>query len=164
MQDDAAAPEQQEVGTPPEAHEAITPPPHAPPERPAVLLPSDSLKRGSPDVDGEDPRKRPRTEEVDVKMEVDEDAGRLGDDDEDEEDEEDDGNEVGYIELGPDGLRTIPDLRMVCRFCMARYKQDMEDEVPSEPPQGLAGASVDELAAHCEAEHGFAWSLLRQNV
>ncbi|KAJ6538528.1 hypothetical protein DFH09DRAFT_1177148, partial [Mycena vulgaris] len=180
MQEDVvlpdAPPEPQEAGTPPEAHEAITPPPH-PVHRPDVMLESDALKRASPRLDGEDPRKQAHTLVVEVKMEVDSDAAqhqaRLGGDEEEEDEEDDeDGPEVGYIEIGPDGLRTVadcvtavfdPDQGMVCRFCMARYNADMRDGVPSEAPQPHEDASVEQLAAHCEAEHGYAWDMLRRN-
>jgi hypothetical protein len=132
MQDGGDAPlEGQDMGSPSEVHEAVTPPLGVPPD---VALASDSLKRVSPGVDEDDPRKRARTEEeVEeeqkpvVKMEVDSERGGAEEEDEDEDDEDDeDGNEVGYIEVGPDGLRTVrdcvsavfdPERNFVCRFC-----------------------------------------------
>lgn len=48
--------------------------------------------------------------------------------------------------------------------CRARYKADARDGVPSEEPQGRVGATTEELAAHCEAEHAYAWDMLRRDV
>ncbi|KAJ7103632.1 hypothetical protein B0H15DRAFT_812998 [Mycena belliarum] len=163
-------PKVQDARTPPEAHEAITPPPNGPAATPAVVLASDTLKRTSPDADGEDPRKRVRGD-LEVKMEVDE---RLGEQEAaEDEDEDEDGNEDVYIEIGPDGLRTVADCvsavfsdfedGLGCQFCMARYQKDLGEGVSSERPQSFTGASMEVLAAHCEAV-AYAWNLLRENV
>ncbi|KAJ7682496.1 hypothetical protein DFH06DRAFT_1119728 [Mycena polygramma] len=148
---DAGVP--QDAGSPPEAHEAVTPPLDAPPAV-ALALPGESH---------EEPP------EPEVKMEVDSDDG-----DDELEDDDDDGNEVGYIEVGPDGLRTVRDCVAavfdpdedpdVCRFCKARYDADTGNGVPSAPPPRMAGASLEERAEHCQMEHEFAWDLLRRNT
>ncbi|KAJ6490298.1 hypothetical protein C8R47DRAFT_1124134 [Mycena vitilis] len=148
---DGSAP--QDAGSPPEAHEAVTPPLDAPP---AVAL--------APDEEAPEPE---------VKMEVvDSDDGP--DELEDDDDEDEDGNEVGYIEVGPDGLRTVRDCVAavfdpdedpdVCRFCKARYDADTGNGVPSAPPPRMAGASLEQRAEHCQTEHEFAWDLLRRNT
>ncbi|KAJ7129377.1 hypothetical protein C8R44DRAFT_76600 [Mycena epipterygia] len=173
-------PEPQESNSPPEAHEAITPP-----RSTEEAFSAESLNRASPgvDMDDEDPRKEAHAKKPSVKMEVDdpelapqqtrvaENEGDMDvDTDESEDDEDDDGQD---IEIGPDGLRTVADCvsvvfdsdeGLVCRFCMARYNADARDGVASEEPQGLVGATTEELAAHCEAEHGYAWGMLRSNV
>ncbi|KAJ7791654.1 hypothetical protein B0H14DRAFT_191469 [Mycena olivaceomarginata] len=105
-----------------------------------------------------------------VKMEIDD--GRGGGE-EDEEEEDDDGNEVDYIELDQDGLRTIkdcvaamfdPENNYVCRFCRTRYDADMVNGLPSEPPPEMADASLEERAAHCQTVHEYVWGVLRHNV
>ncbi|KAJ7490285.1 hypothetical protein B0H11DRAFT_1018757 [Mycena galericulata] len=174
----------QDAGTPPEAHEAITPPDSAVDGGGAVIAPG-ALKRASPDADGEDPRKRLRldvdmeeteTEPV-AKMEAVGEAGGgnpEGDDaaamDEDEGEDEDE-DEDGFIEIGPDGLRTVQDCLgvifpanngFVCRFCIAGYEKDQREGVESEEPTGMGGASVAEQEAHCTAEHSMAWKMLRE--
>ncbi|KAJ7044626.1 hypothetical protein C8F04DRAFT_1068923 [Mycena alexandri] len=151
---------------------------------------SPSLKRASPNADdeeGEEARKRARVEEqpavkmeidterdVEVKTEVDGSVGASGTGSgsgqggEEEEEEEE-----GFIELDEDGLRTVsdcvdavfdPDDGFVCQFCQARYDQDAAEGVASAAPQSMAGASIEELAQHCEVEHTYAWNLLRTNV
>ncbi|KAJ7167489.1 hypothetical protein C8R46DRAFT_251036 [Mycena filopes] len=195
VQDALSFPAPKRSHSPPEAHEAVTPPLDAsapavtvvvpdqaqPNQDPNSQSPSLPLKRASPTADEEDEaRKRARVEEpvvkteteAEVKMEVDDSlggagqgGGAAGEEDEEEED--------GFIEVGPDGLRTVRDCvdavfdadeGYVCLFCKARYDADALKGVESAAPQGMGGASMEELAQHCEVEHAFAWNLLRTNV
>ncbi|KAJ7180394.1 hypothetical protein C8R43DRAFT_1117695 [Mycena crocata] len=160
--------------TPPEAHEAVTPPPqlyNAAGGRVMFASESQPNKRASPEADGEDPRKKARLdveEPVVVKMEVDATERRLSEP-ADGDDDDEDGYEMEYIEIGDDGLRTVLDCvnavfddiegARVCLFCKARY-----DEGVSTPPHRYVNATLEELAAHCMAEHEVPWNTLRNNV
>ncbi|KAJ7639114.1 hypothetical protein FB45DRAFT_420879 [Roridomyces roridus] len=179
-------PRDADPATPPEAHEAITPPPTT--TAPPAVVEPESLKRVSPDVDNGDSRKRMRMSESEeavkepvVKMEEmnptppagsDEDEDDL-DDDEEEGDDDDDESGLGFIEVGPDGLRTVKDCLsaifprdngFVCMFCAARYKDDLEKGEESEAPMGMGDSTMEEQEAHCLAEHDHAWELLRSNT
>lgn len=46
----------------------------------------------------------------------------------------------------------------------ARYNQDLEDGLEGDAPNGMGDAPLAEQEAHCIAEHGFAWELLRNNT
>ncbi|KAJ6539644.1 hypothetical protein B0H19DRAFT_368148 [Mycena capillaripes] len=68
-------------------------------------VPLEALNPGiGADIDDGGLQPRPKKEDAEPpeKMEVDE-------DDEEEDDDDEDGDDVGYIELGPDGLRTVRD-------------------------------------------------------
>ncbi|KAF7352530.1 hypothetical protein MVEN_01218000 [Mycena venus] len=167
LQDDGAPPEPQDPGSPPEAHEALTPPLDS-----SGALGVTVAADPSPGVNGDGgavARVKAEEEAPTVKMEVDEDGG----DEEEDEDEEEDGNEVDYIELGPDGLRTAkdcvaavfdPDKNFVCRFCEARHNADLLAGIQSEPPPEMPNATLEERAAHCETEHEHVWGILRRNI
>ncbi|KAJ7241927.1 hypothetical protein B0H12DRAFT_855460 [Mycena haematopus] len=117
MQDSDAPSEIQDLGSPSEAHEAVTPPLDA--SSTFAIAVADA----SPGVNGDRSNVAcVKEEEPAVKMEVDDDAGGGAD----EEEEDDDENDEDYVEVGPDGLRSVKscvtaifdaERNYVCRFC-----------------------------------------------
>jgi hypothetical protein len=119
MQDRGSPPALPDASSPPEPHEALTPPLASSTFGVAVAADVSSSVNGN----AGDLSRVKEEETPTVKMEIDD--GRGGGE-EDEEEEDDDGNEVDYIELDQDGLRTIkdcvaamfdPENNYVCRFC-----------------------------------------------
>ncbi|KAF7355576.1 hypothetical protein MSAN_01474800 [Mycena sanguinolenta] len=155
------ATEMQDVSSPPEVHEAVTPPVDASSAF-SVAVAEDA----SSGINGDGSVVASLKEEVEptVKMEVDDDVGGDGADEEEEEED---------VELGPDGLRTARDCvatifdadrNYICEFCETRHKSDLEKGLPSEPPPEMPNATMEELVAHCEKEHEYVWNILRRNA
>ncbi|KAJ6515574.1 hypothetical protein C8R45DRAFT_212567 [Mycena sanguinolenta] len=154
-------PEMQDASSPPEVHEAVTPPVDA--SSAFAVAVADALS--GVDGDGGVVRSlKAEEEEPTVKMEVDEDAGGDGADEEEEEED---------VEVGPDGLRTVRDCvatifdadrNYICQFCESRHKSDLAEGRPSEPPPEMPNATLEELVTHCEQEHDYVWNILRRSV
>ncbi|CAK5275347.1 unnamed protein product [Mycena citricolor] len=141
--------------SPPEVHEAITPPSSGPPVTVAV---STDERRGDEIVVVEHPP-------LAVKMEVDESAEDGMQEDDMEDMDEDDENEV-EVRLGPDGLRLVEDsineifgdeTGSICGFCT--FIRD--SGLPTEDID-FTNKTLEEKVAHCITSHPDSWDAFRR--